>query len=294
MSAPLIEAHHLAHRRGDKAILRDISLQLEPGCTIGLIGRTGAGKTTLLRCMLGLAFADSGEATVLGERATQLSTSAKSRLGYVTQTPDLPPDQTVGGLVRLVASWQPRWEADWAATLVARFHLGEFAKVGKLSVGEQQLLALVLALGHKPDLLVLDEPVSSLDPVMRRTVAATLADLQAERQTSILFSTHILSDLERLATHIAVIEDGHISLHREVDSIRQDIARWQIHARHTSLPGTLAAAGVLRYRTDGTKHAVALVDTGIHPDPALLAAQLDAQIDPQTIGLEDFVVEYLQ
>ncbi|GAB4060953.1 ABC transporter ATP-binding protein [Uliginosibacterium sediminicola] len=293
MSKP-IEVSQLQVEREHRAILRDVSLQLEAGATIGLIGRTGAGKTTLLRCMLGLAFADAGSARVFGEVATELSAANKARLGYVPQTPGLPGEYTVKGLVDLIGGWQPKWDKDWARELQFRFRLPQDTRISKLSGGEQQLLALVLALGHKPELLVLDEPVASLDPVVRRTVAATIAELQAERETSIIFSTHILSDLERLASHIAVIEDGRIGLLREADSIRQDVQRWQIRSNAANLPDRLSDAGVLHYRCHSRREATALVDVTQAAPAAALAEKLGAHIDCQPLGLEDFVVEYLQ
>ena len=289
MSGPLIDVHNLRYTAGSNPILRGISLQLEPGSTLGLIGRTGAGKTTLLRCMLGLGFPKEGTARIFDETAVTLSKSAKARLGYVPQTPNLPGSHTVIGLAALIGRWQPNWHGEWADELLYRFDLPGERRVSALSVGQQQLLALVLALGHKPDLLVLDEPVASLDPVTRRTVVATLAELQAECGTSIVFSTHVLSDLERLASHVAVLHDGQIELHCEADDIRAHLRKWLLSSPD-ALPESLKQKGVLRYRKTSDKTAILLIDERVK----IQTAQLPGTVDEHTLGLEDFVVEYLQ
>jgi ABC-2 type transport system ATP-binding protein len=289
MSSPLIDIRKLRYTAGSNPVLRDISLQLEAGSTLGLIGRTGAGKTTLLRCMLGLAFPKEGTARLFDETAVALSKSAKARLGYVPQTPNLPGTHTVIGLTALIGTWQPHWQIDWAYDLLRRFDLPVERRVSALSVGQQQLLALVLALGHKPDLLVLDEPVASLDPVTRRIVVATLAELQAECGTSIVFSTHVLSDLERLASHVAVLHDGQIELHCEADDIRAHLRKGLLTSEH-SLPEVLVREGLLRYRKTSDKTAILLIDSR----SGLEAGQLPGTIAEHALGLEDFVVEYLQ
>ena len=289
MSSPLIEIDKLRYTAGSNPVLRDVSLQLAPGSTLGLIGRTGAGKTTLLRCMLGLGFPKEGTARLFDESAVSLSKAAKARLGYVPQTPNLPASYTVYGLVQLIGQWQPNWQADFAHELLGRFDLPGERRVSALSVGQQQLLALVLAIGHKPELLVLDEPVAGLDPVTRRIVVATLAELQADCNMSIVFSTHVLSDLERLASHLAVLHDGQIELMCEADDIRTHLRKWQLSADQ-ALPEFLKRDGVLRYRKTSDSTATLLIDTR-HD---IRREQLPGSIDEFAVGLEDFVVEYLQ
>ncbi|MDQ8023266.1 MAG: ABC transporter ATP-binding protein [Moraxellaceae bacterium] len=292
MNDAVIEAHWLRCTLGDRQVLRDVSLRVGAGETLGLVGRNGAGKTTLLRCLLGLAFPQGGEARVFGESATDMSPRAKARLGYVAQNADLPAMHTGEQLLALIAEWQPRWDAVWAAQLVERLAVPLQTRTEKMSAGELQLLALVLALGHRPDLLVLDEPVAALDPVVRRAVAAILAELQAERGTSIVFSTHILSDLERLATHVAVLEDGVLGLQREVDALKQDVVLCRIE-RQTPLPSMLQCAGVLSWRLSGHGAANALVDTTQLPLEHL-RDEFGAAIKARRVNMEEFVVEYLR
>ncbi len=295
MNPPLIEFRNVIYTAGRKTILDEITLRLEPGETLGLIGRTGAGKTTLLRCLLGLSFPQAGEARLFGETASTLSHESKARLGYVPQSPGLPEAQTLRTLLEWAAIWQPGWSDRWADELIQGFELDPAQRISSLSVGQKQLVALILAVGHKPELLVLDEPVASLDPVTRRQVASVLAGLQAERGTSMVFSTHILSELERLATHVAVIEHGKVGLHCETDDIRLSLRRWQLISGEGqtlghALPGSIEIPGLLRYRRIDPRHASLLVDTRAGAD----IHRLPGQASEHTLNLEDFVVEYLQ
>lgn len=295
MSSPLIELRMLQYSAGRKAILDEASLRLAPGETLGLIGRTGAGKTTLLRCLLGLSFPQAGEALLFGAPAGELSRRNKARLGYVPQTPGLPESHTLRTLFEWTESWQPGWDLRRGTELIERFELDPAQRVSSLSVGQKQLAALIMAIGHTPELLVLDEPVASLDPVTRRNVASVLAELQAEHGTSIVFSTHILSELERLATHVAVIEHGKVGLHCETDDIRLSLRRWQLISGEGqtlghALPGSIEIPGLLRYRRIDPRHASLLVDTRAGAD----IHRLPGQASEHTLNLEDFVVEYLQ
>lgn len=295
MSSPLIELRMLQYSAGRKAILDEASLRLAPGETLGLIGRTGAGKTTLLRCLLGLSFPQAGEALLFDAPARELSRRNKTRLGYVPQTPGLPESHTLRTLLEWTESWQPGWDVRRGAELIERFELDPAQRVSSLSVGQKQLAALIMAIGHRPELLVLDEPVASLDPVTRRNVASVLAELQAEHGTSMVFSTHILSELERLATHVAVMEEGRIALHCETDDIRTSLRRWQLRSREGqtlghALPTSLNIPGLLRYRRIDARHASLLVDTRAGAD----LQRLPGQASEHSLNLEDFVVEYLQ
>ncbi|MEC5399566.1 ABC transporter ATP-binding protein [Uliginosibacterium sp. H1] len=292
MNTALIEAHGLQRKMAGKPVLRDISLNIRAGETLGLVGRNGAGKTTLLRCLLGLAFPDGGEARVFGESAASMSAQAKSRLGYVAQGGDVPALLSGKELLDMMEGWQPNWSRPWANELVQRFAVPLQTRADKLSGGERQLLALVLAMGHRPDLLVLDEPVASLDPVVRREVAATLAELQADHDTAIVFSTHVLSDLERLASHLAVLEEGGLPFLREADSIKQDVLLCLIAGRQ----GPVARPehdGILSWRPSGMGSVRALIDTS-RLSLDVLRRALDADIESRALNVEDFVVEYLQ
>src|SRR5262249_48425380 len=149
-----------------------------------------------------------GEVLVLGEAAWELSAAAKERLGYVPQQIDLYPWMTIRQITAYTGAFYPRWNKPLVERLLRAWEMKPGGGVGPLSVGQMQKLAIILALGHEPDLLVLDEPAAGLDPMARRQFLETLLEMVGER--TVLFSTHITSDLERVADRIAVLKDGKI------------------------------------------------------------------------------------
>ncbi|MBS1207694.1 MAG: transporter related [Proteobacteria bacterium] len=292
MNAALIETEGLTrHFEGHGYALSGVSLRLEAGATLGLIGRNGAGKTTLIRTLLGLSIPDAGSVKLFGEDARTLSTAAKQRIGYVPQQSGLPGGYTVAGMLDMYRGWQPKWDQAYAIALMERLQLVSNQRIGDLSVGQQQALALVLALAHRPDLLILDEPVAALDPIARRTVAAILAEQQAETGMSMLFSTHILSDLERLATHVALLDHGSLRFVREVDALKDDIELWRLPAG-VAVKNVPDFPGLLR-RISEPAPAV-LVDLAQGASREALESQLSGALQVQKLTLEDFVVESLK
>src|SRR5205823_3226014 len=153
--------------------------------------KNAAGKTTLIKCALGLLRCDGGTARLFGEDAWRLSASAKARLGYVPQVVSLYPWMRVGQLTEYVGAFYPRWKKALVADLLRDWEVAADQKVGVLSVGTLQKLSIILALGHEPELLVLDEPAAALDPAARRDFLRAVLDAAADGRRSILFSTHI-------------------------------------------------------------------------------------------------------
>src|SRR4051812_17111286 len=164
----LMRLTRVPKRFGRAPALRGADLALPRGSVVGLLGANGAGKTTLIRCALGLARPDAGTATVFGTPAWDLGEDAKARIGYVPQEPVLFPWMRGGDLLRYVSAFYPRWDAQLVRRLLSDWQVDPAARVGSMSPGTRQRLAIVLALAHEPELLVLDEPVAHLDPGGRR------------------------------------------------------------------------------------------------------------------------------
>lgn len=202
-------------------VLKGVSLAVEPGAVLGLIGRNGAGKSTLIRAMLGLIAPDAGTATVWGEPALRMTDSAKRRLGYVPQQPEAMAWLEVGEMLDFIGRFYPRWNAAYVDATLERWQLPRNKLLAKLSPGERQRVAIIRALASQPELLVLDEPASALDPVGRRELLREIASRAGESGTTVLFSTHIVSDLERVASHVAFLHDGRLLLHSELDSLKE-------------------------------------------------------------------------
>lgn len=287
--APAIDVAGLVKRFGGRTVLDRVDLRVPRGQVIGLLGLNGSGKSTLIKCLLGLLRPDAGSATVLGTDAWDLGAREKALIGYVPQEATLYPWLTVGQTVAYVSSFYSQWDRAWGDELLRRWDLPRGHRVGPLSVGQKQKLALVLALGHRPGLLVLDEPVASLDPVARRWFLETVLETASDGQGTVLFSTHITSDLERVASHVALVREGRVAFHDEIDVLKERFKRLRIEARH-DLPADLALPGTLRARVRGSQ-ALVTIDG---PDAALVAAvreRYGADVTVDDLNLEEIFLE---
>ncbi|HVT87567.1 MAG TPA: ABC transporter ATP-binding protein [Tepidisphaeraceae bacterium] len=209
MTTP-ISLKEVVKQFGDKRVLQGANLEISAGSVVGLLGTNGSGKTTLLKCAVGLLRPQSGESKIFGEDAWNLSAEVKSKLGYVPQVISLYPWMIVRDLIRYTASFYVNWNDELVGRLVSEWAMPEKDRVGNLSVGQLQKLAILTALGHEPQLLILDEPAASLDPLARRQFLQLIIDLAEPGKRTVLFSTHITSDLERVADHVAILKAGKI------------------------------------------------------------------------------------
>ena len=204
-------------------VLSDLSITLYPGMVVGLLGQNGAGKSTLMRCALGIIDIDQGDILTLGETPAALSIQAKERIGYVPQQPFGYEGFTIDKALELHRSFYPNWDMTLEQDWLERFDLDVTQAVQKLSVGQRQSLALIMAMAYRPSLLLLDEPVASLDPIARRKFMSDLFDLALDSGSAVLFSSHITSDLERVASHVALIKKGQLVLFKEIDALREEV-----------------------------------------------------------------------
>jgi ABC-2 type transport system ATP-binding protein len=213
---------NLSYAEGS-AVLHNLDWQLLPGQVVGLLGRNGAGKTTLLETLLGLREPQAGSVKVFGQHATQLDDAVRARIGYVPQQNDLFEGFTATQLLAYFKSFYPRWDEARVEGLLSRWEIPRDRPIRKLSGGQQQRLSIIRALAHEPDLLVLDEPVASLDPVGRRDFLRELVEQVLDRGTTVVFSTHILSDLERVAFNLAFLSQGRIALQAPLDELLDQV-----------------------------------------------------------------------
>ncbi len=203
-----VETEGLEYRAGKTFALRGVNLRVPTGAIYGFLGPNGAGKTTTIRLVLGLLRADSGRITVLGEPMPRSRVSVLARVGYVPDRPHVHPALTVAQSINLHAAFHARWDAAWAAELQQQFRLPGDRRVGSLSKGETGKLLMLLALAQRPDLLVLDEPTDGLDPVVRRDVLEALLAYVSDHQASVLISSHLVHELERICDWIGVMDQG--------------------------------------------------------------------------------------
>ena len=204
-------------------MLNHLDWQLLPGQVVGLLGRNGAGKTTLLEALLGLREPDAGAVRLFGQDVRLLDDATRARIGYVPQHSDLFEAFTPAQLLAYFRSFYPRWNEAKVEGLMSRWDIRPDQPIRKLSGGQKQRLSIIRALAHEPDLLVLDEPVASLDPAGRRDFLRELVGQVMDRGATVVFSTHILSDLERVAFSIAFLSQGRIALQAPLDELLDQV-----------------------------------------------------------------------
>jgi ABC-2 type transport system ATP-binding protein len=285
--SPLVGMSSVAKHFGSQRVLDGLDWQVARGQVVGLLGRNGAGKSTLLECMLGLRELDGGVVTMFGEDAGRLSEATLANIGYVPQKPDLFDWLTPLQMFDYFKAMYPRWNAAKVEGLLSRWGFDapmRNKQIKKLSGGEQQRLAIIRALAHDPELLILDEPVSALDPVGRREFLRELVDQVIERGTTVVFSTHILSDLERVAFDLAFLKEGKIALQGQTDVLLDGARR--IVAPWSALPGAPLGGEVRRHR-DGAMASVIVQAPGA--DVERLAREPGVRVEALT--LEDLFIE---
>ncbi len=286
---PVIQIEHLGKAFGVHTVLRQIDLVVLRGAVIGLLGTNGSGKSTLIKCLLGLLRRSAGSSRVFGEDSWSLSAGAKTRLGYVPQDVRVYSWMTAPQVIAYTAAFYPSWDQALTDDLVRRWHVPTDRRVGSFSPGELQKLGLILALGHRPELLVLDEPVASLDPAARRDFLKSLLEVTQDEQHTVLFSTHITSDLERVASHVALLRDGRFALFEDLDVVKDRFKRLRIRAA-ADLPNTFQVPGAIRTEIDG---ATALVATTQSSSELIddLRTRWQAEVHVEDLNLEDIFLE---
>jgi ABC-2 type transport system ATP-binding protein len=220
-SESVIAVSGLTRRFGAKTALDDVSLSIARGGVYGLVGANGAGKTTLIKHILGLLRAESGSVRVFGEDPVENPTGVLSRIGYLSEENDLPGWMRVDELIRYSKAFYPGWDDAYAEELRKTFGLDNAAKIKTLSKGQKARAGLVIALAYRPELLLLDEPSSGLDPIVRRDILAAVIRTIADEGRTVLFSSHLLDEVEQVADHVTMIREGRIVLSAPLGEIKE-------------------------------------------------------------------------
>ena len=232
----VFELKGVTKRFGDATALDDVSLTIPEQHVVGLIGRNGSGKTTLLHHLVGLALPTQGSSTTLGQSAADLGPDELGRIGIVYQENRFLEWMTVQQHLRYVASFYPVWDADRQCHLLEQLQHDPKARVGTLSTGDAQKLGLILAVCHHPDVLVLDEPVSALDPIARQRLLEFLLDLLREDHCTIVISSHILRDVEQIVDWIVFLDRGRIGVDSSLDDLQERFSEWIVTPTDGTLP----------------------------------------------------------
>jgi ABC-2 type transport system ATP-binding protein len=214
----ILEAHALGMQYGRRGALTDCTLNIPPGHVVGLVGPNGAGKSTLLKLACGILNPTSGSISVLG-KVPGSGPEQLARVGFLAQDAPVYANLSVADHLRLGAHLNPRWDQGFAERRIAQLDLDPKQKAGKLSGGQRAQLALTVAAGKQPELLLLDEPVASLDPLARREFLKHLMESVAESGTSVVLSSHLISDLERICDYLIVLVSSRVRLAGETDEV---------------------------------------------------------------------------
>lgn len=284
-----VQIRGLTRSFGRVEVLRGVDLEIPSGSVVGLLGRNGEGKSTLLKCLLGLLRRNAGEVSVFGRDSWELDADTKARIGYVPQDVDLHGWFTVEETLNYVGSFYPLWNPTFVADTARAWGLDLASKVKTLSRGQTQKLGILLALGHEPELLVLDEPAASLDPSSRREFLSAVLERVADLDQTVLFSTHITSDVERIADRVAVLKGGRIRLDEDLDDLKSRIKRIRLIAR-TDLPRDLSVDGALNVRVRGNEASISLP----MEDPGVvrrLESTWGASAEIEDLNLEEIFLE---
>jgi ABC-2 type transport system ATP-binding protein len=233
---PAIELRGLTKRYGKSTAVDSIDLSVPCGATLGLLGPNGAGKSTTLRMMLGLLRPTSGDMRVLGMDVMRSRSEVKQRVGYVPEAHYIYRWMSVDAVLQFARACYRTWNADLCAELLDMFDLPRRKRVGQLSKGMLAKLSLVVALAHEPDLLVLDEPLSGLDPVARdEFLDGVLKGICGGKRT-VMFSSHQLDDVNRLADEVAIMNSGRILVHCPLDELLRSTKRVRAVLQNGRLP----------------------------------------------------------
>ena len=233
---------------GRKAALRNVDLSVSRGRVFGLVGENGAGKTTLIKHLIGSLNAQQGSVRVFGRDPVKDPEGVLGRIGYLSEERDLPHWMRVDELMHYTKAFYPDWDVSYAEELRRVFRLDSSAKVKELSQGQRAKAALLTALAYRPPLLLLDEPSSGLDPVVRRDILGAIIRTAADEGRTVLFSSHLLDEVERVADDVAMIHEGEVVMCAPLEDIRAGHHRVTLRfseppQKRPHMPGALSIEG---------------------------------------------------
>ena len=292
-AAIAVSTHGLSMRYGKRTALDGVDLRVPEGAVYVLIGANGAGKTTAMKVLLNVERPDGGSANVFGLDTASHGPQVRAQVGYIPESHEHAYAwMTCGRLIRHVAAHYPAWDHAYAARLVEVFGVRLERKVGTLSKGESRRLQFVLALAHRPPLLLLDEPTDGLDPAVRNRTFAHLAEHLADTPTTVVISTHHIHEVESLADHIGVLSAGRLIAQMSRDELRRTVLRYRVEAAEGwQAPPELRPASVRRSR-GGREVQLTLI--GEQSDVAARLAAAGATVrDVTPLALEEAVLAFL-
>jgi ABC-2 type transport system ATP-binding protein len=295
MNGAPIEFRRLSHWYGRRRALHDLTLSVPRGSIYALLGRNGAGKSTALRCLVGFQRPTRGGASILGHDALALPDAERGRIGYVSEGQRLVPWMTVRQIVAFQRATFPAFDAALCDAYLKRLALPADARIRHLSNGQRAQVALALALAPRPEVVVLDDPALGLDAVVRREFLEVMIELVQEEGRTLLFSSHILTDVERVADRVGILVDGVLRVDAPLDEVKSRICR--IHASFAGdAPPVPAIEGLVRGVRRRNEWVLTVAGSASVPGRAPWESQVRAMgartVECEGLGLEDLFIEY--
>ncbi|MEO2013503.1 MAG: ABC transporter ATP-binding protein [Fuerstiella sp.] len=291
MSDFVIETDRLTKFYGQKCAVDQVSLTVPRGSVYALMGRNGSGKTTTIRMLLGLVTPTRGTASVLGRSSLDLTPDVRSRIGYLSESHYVYRWMKIAECAKFQQSTFARWNQTIFDAVVDHFGLDRKTKAGALSRGERAGLCLAMTLGTDPDLLILDDPALGLDPVARRSLVEAMLAVTSHNERTILFSSHLLDDVERVADHVGIIDQGVLRVQTSVDDFRERICQWRL--TFETLPSALPAlTGLVHTEYLDNEIRVTIANSNDETE-ATLRSLNPRQMEKCGVGLERAVIDYL-
>jgi ABC-2 type transport system ATP-binding protein len=273
----VVDIRDLSRHFGSKAALEEVSLFVPRGSIFGLVGENGAGKTTLIKHILGLLRAETGTVGVFGRDPVADPVAVLGAIGYLSEQPDLPGWMRLEELLRYTQAFYPNWDPAYAERLREQFGLDPSQRLRTFSKGQRAKAGLLVARAHRPDLLLLDEPSSGLDPIVRRDILEAVIRTVAEEGRTVIFSSHLLEEIERVSDHIAMLHRGKVVMCGPLDEIKAQ------HRRVT-----------LRFESEQTKPPIiagALSISGLGKEWTVICNGARGQLPAVAAGLGARIVE---
>jgi ABC-2 type transport system ATP-binding protein len=273
-----------------RPVVHALDLHVPQGCVYGFLGRNGAGKTTTIKMLLGMVHPDVGRAELFGEEATELTPETKARIAYLAEGHPLYKWMSVGQAVKFTRSFYPTWNDELAGRILDHFGLSPKAKIGKLSNGQRAQVSLALAVSPEPELLILDDPTLGLDTVVRRDFLESMIEIIQRQGRTILFSSHILGDVERVADRIGILVDGVLRVDCPTDTFRHSLRKVVLEFDDAA-PQLAESDRLVSQRAVGTKLELVFLGYG-EEQQALVLELAPRTTDVLELNLEDAFIEY--
>jgi ABC-2 type transport system ATP-binding protein len=286
----MIVTRRLTKYYGRRPAVNALDLRVAQGVVYGLLGRNGAGKSTLIKMLLGMVHPDSGRAEVFGEEALHLRPETRARIAYLAEGHPLYQWMTVGEAVRFARAFYRHWNGGLLEQILDHFELSRRARIRRLSNGQRAQVSLALAVAADPELLILDDPTLGLDTVVRRDFLESLIQIIQRRGRTILFSSHILGDVERVADRIGILVDGVLRVDCPTDHFKESVRKVVLEF-DSQPPEFPACAGLVGSRQVGRK--LELVVVGYGEEQRRRVESLGPRaVDVIEMNLEDAFIEY--